>query len=119
MPSTKFPTVDAYIAAQPGPTQQVLRRVRAIIRKAIPSAEESISYNIPAYKLAGGPVIYFAGWKRHYSLYPVGPEVLEVFASELAPYELEKGTARFPLDRPVPAKLIADIAKLRAKALKK
>src|SRR4051812_8035029 len=115
MASAKFKTVDAYIAAQPKPAQKVLTRVRAIIRKAVPAAEESISYNMPTYKLEAGPVLYFAGWKRHFSLYPLGAEATKVLARELSAYEVEKGTVRFPLDEPVPEKLIAAIAKLRAK----
>ncbi len=67
MARTKFKSVDAYIASQPGAVQGVLKIVRGTIRKAIPSAEEVISYNIPAYKLHGSLVLYFAGWKHHYS----------------------------------------------------
>src|SRR5207249_789578 len=93
---------------------QVLQRVRSIIRKALPKAQEAISYNIPAYKINGTTVIYFAGWKQHYSLYPAGERLVAAFKEELAPYELSKGTIRFPLARPVPAKLIGQIAKFRA-----
>lgn len=88
--------------------------MRKIIRKAVPTAEEVISYNIPTYKLNGRPVIYFAGWKQHYSLYPVNDRVKSTFADELAPYSLSKGTVRFPLSEPVPTKLIEGIAKFRA-----
>jgi uncharacterized protein YdhG (YjbR/CyaY superfamily) len=61
-------SIDEYIAAFPLPVQGVLKRVRSTIRKAVPGAEEVISYNIPTYKLHGRPVLYFAGWKQHYSL---------------------------------------------------
>jgi len=74
-----------------------------------------ISYQIPAYRLQGGAVLYFAGWKRHYSLYPASDRMVRAFKSELAPYKISKGTIRFPLSEPVPVKLIADIAKFRAK----
>ena len=60
-------------------------------------------------------MIYFAGWKKHYSLYPANTRVVAAFKEELAPYELSKGTVRFPLSEPVPVKLIADIVKFRAK----
>ena len=70
MAKTDFKSVDEYIASQPEAAQGVLQRVRSTIRKALPEAEEVISYQIPAYKLHGGPVLYFAGWKQHYSLYP-------------------------------------------------
>jgi uncharacterized protein YdhG (YjbR/CyaY superfamily) len=115
MAKTDFKSVDEYLAAQPDDVQGVLERVRTTIRKAMPGAEEVISYQIPAYKLRGNPVIYFAGWRRHYSLYPATALVVATFKDELGPYELSKGTIRFPLSRPVPVKLIERIAKLRAK----
>ena len=113
MPDVK--TVTQYIDAQPRPARAVLRRVRAAIRKALPGAEETISYRIPAYKLHGRIALYFAGWKGHYSLYPCGAHIVAAFKEELAPYEIQKSTIRFPLSEPVPATLIGRIAKLRAK----
>jgi len=95
--------------------QATLQRVRRTIRKAVPGAEEVISYQIPTYKLHGGYVVYFAGWKRHYSLYPAGSRLVAAFKDDLAPYEVSKGTIRFPLSRPVPVSLIARIAKFLAK----
>ena len=115
MAKTDFKSVDEYIVQQPDETQRLLQRVRNTIRKAVPGAEEVISYQIPAYKLHGAPVLYFAGWKHHYSLYPVNARVVAEFKEELAPYEISKGTVRFPLSDPVPVKLIERIAKFRAK----
>jgi len=112
---THFKSVDEYIASQPKAVQHVLKRVRSTIRKALPGAEEIISYNIPTYKLHGSPVLYFAGWRQHYSLYPSTDHVVAEFKDELAPYEVDKGTIRFPLSEPVPVKLVEGIAKLRAK----
>ena len=106
--------MDEYLAAQPDAAQRILGRVRSAIRKAMPEAEEVISYKIPAYKLHGRVVLYFAGWKEHYSLYPAKATLVAEFREELAPYELSKGTIRFPLSQPVPAKLIERIAKFRA-----
>lgn len=117
MAKTDFKTVDEYIASRPEAVRGVLERVRSTIRKAVPGAEEVISYQIPAYKLEGALVIYFAGWKQHYSLYPAIGGVVPAFADELAGYEVSKGTIRFPLSQPVPVKLIARIAKFRAKAV--
>ncbi len=115
MAKTNFKSVDDYIAAQPLAVRGVLEGVRSTIRKAIPKAEEVISYQIPAYKLeGGGRVLYFAGWKQHYSLYPATRTLVAAFKDELAPYELSKGTIRFPLSEPIPVKLIARIAKFRA-----
>ncbi len=117
MAKAGFKSVDAYIAAQPDDVQPILERMRAIIRRAVPAAEEGISYQIPAYKLHGGPVLFFAAWKEHYSIYPATDGVAETFKKELAPYKISKGTIRFPLAEPVPVKLIEGVAKFRAKVL--
>jgi uncharacterized protein YdhG (YjbR/CyaY superfamily) len=114
MAKSDFKTIDAYIAAQPAPAQTVLNRVRAAIRNALPDAEETISYQIPAYKLGGSPVIYFAGWKRHFSLYPASAALIAAFADELTTCEISKGTIRFPLGTTIPVRLIQRIAKFRA-----
>lgn len=114
MAKTGFQSVDEYIAAQPEAARCVLEQVRQTIRKVLPGAEEVISYQIPAFRLPGGTVIYFAGWKKHYSLYPATGTLVAAFEKELARYELSKGTIRFPLAEPVPVELIAEIAKHRA-----
>jgi uncharacterized protein YdhG (YjbR/CyaY superfamily) len=114
MGKNDFTSVDEYIASQPEAVQVILRRVRGTIRKAVPGAEEVISYKIPAFTLRGAGVLYFAGWKQHYSLYPASEGVVAALKDELAPYEVNKGTIRFPLSKPVPVALIARIAKLRA-----
>jgi uncharacterized protein YdhG (YjbR/CyaY superfamily) len=110
-----FKSVDEYIASQPEGVQNVLHRVRTIIRMTVPEAEETISYKIPAYKLHGNRMLFFAGWKHHYSFYPATGRVVEAFKDDLAPYKVSKGTIRFPLAEPIPAKLIGRIAKFRAK----
>jgi uncharacterized protein YdhG (YjbR/CyaY superfamily) len=115
MAKTDFKSVDQYIASQPPVARGVLERVRIAIRKGVPAAQETISYKIPAYKLHGRSVLYFAGWKQHYSLYPAGDRVVAEFKDELAPYRISKGTIRFSLSKPVPVKLIQRIAKFRAK----
>jgi uncharacterized protein YdhG (YjbR/CyaY superfamily) len=114
MAKTDFKSVDEYIASQPEAVQGVLKRVRSTIRKAVPGAEEVISYKIPTYKLPGGAVLYFAGWRHHYSLYPASAHMVAAFKDDLAPYAVNKGTIRFPLSEPVPVKLIERIAKFRA-----
>jgi uncharacterized protein YdhG (YjbR/CyaY superfamily) len=115
MAKTGFKSVDEYIATHPEDVQAILQRVRGTIRYAMPGAEEVISYQIPAYKLDGVAVLYFAGWKQHYSLYPATDRLVEAFRDDLAPYQVNKGTIRFPLSQPVPVKLIERIAKFRAK----
>jgi uncharacterized protein YdhG (YjbR/CyaY superfamily) len=89
--------------------------VRGIIRKAVPKAAEGISYQIPTFKLEGKPVVYFAGWKKHFSLYPATGRLVQAFKKELAGYEMSKGTIRFPLDERVPVRLIERLVKFRTK----
>ena len=119
MAKTDFKSVDEYIATQPEAVRPTLQQVRGAILRALPTAEEVISYQIPAYKVHGSAVLYFSGWKRHYSLYPAGARLVEAFQDELARYEVSKGTIRFPLSEPVPVKLIGRIAKFRLKEVAK
>jgi uncharacterized protein YdhG (YjbR/CyaY superfamily) len=116
MAKADFTSVTDYITSQPKEVRVLLRRVRSALRKALPRAVEVISYQIPAYELNGCTVIYFAGWKHHYSLYPCTKRMVAAFKDELDPYEVNnKGTIRFPLSEPVPVKLIEALAKFRAK----
>ena len=114
MAKTDYQSVDDYLAAQPTEARRILEQVRAAIRRALPDAEEKISYQIPAYRSDAGAIIYFAGWKAHYSVYPASEPLVAAFAEALAPYEISKGTIRFPYGHPVPEALIADIARFRA-----
>lgn len=114
MAKTDFKSVDDYLATMPEATRKVLDDVRATIRQVLPDADEVISYQIPAYKQDGVGVIYFAGWKEHFSLYPVGEAFAAAFSEEAVRYPLSKGTVRFPLDEKVPVDLIKKIVKLRA-----
>src|SRR5262245_36028835 len=102
MAKTSFKSVDEYLDAQPAEVQGALERVRGAIHKALPDAEEAISYQIPAFKLRGRSVLYVAGWKEHYSLYPATISVRRAFRDDLTRYEVEKSTIRFPLSAPVP-----------------
>ncbi len=115
---TAFKSVDEYIALQPEAVRDLLQRVRCAIRRAVPATEETISYSIPAYKLHNAPVLYFAGWKQHYSIYPVNGPAVAAFKDELAPYTVSKATVRFPFSRPVPVKLIERIARFRANEIR-
>lgn len=112
-------SVSQYIASKPRPARAALTQVRRAIRKAIPGAEESVAYQMPVYTLNGVFVLYFAGWKAHYSLYPITDALAAAFARELAPYERSKGGVRLPYSEPVPVRLIARIAKFRAGELRK
>ncbi|MGA2569801.1 MAG: DUF1801 domain-containing protein [Terracidiphilus sp.] len=115
----EFKSVDEYIAAQPEAAQRALKRVRNTIRKAVPRAEETISYKMPTYKLDGERLMYFAGWKQHYSIYPATKKLLAALKDDLREHDVVKSTVRFPLDKPVPVRLIAKMAKFRARELAK
>jgi uncharacterized protein YdhG (YjbR/CyaY superfamily) len=112
MATIKANNIDDYIAGFPEETQKVLELLRTTIRKAIPNGEEAISYAIPAFTRKGRYVIYFAGYKNHVSVYPA-PRGNEVFKKELSAYKGGKGTVQFPLDKPLPLKLITRIVKFR------
>ena len=115
MAKIDFKSVDEYIATHAEDVQVILQRVRSTIRNAVPDAQEVISYQIPAYERHGGTVLYFAAWKQHYSIYPATNHLVETFKDDLAPYKVSGSTIRFPLSQPVPVKLIAGIARFRAK----
>jgi len=115
MAKTNFKSVDEYLATKPVAVRRTLGRMRRIIRRALPGAEEVISYQIPAYRLNGRVVIYFAGWTEHVSIYPVTARLVEALGERIKPYVASKGTLRFPLSKPIPERLIARVATLRAR----
>ena len=109
-----FKNVDDYIGSFPEDTQLLLNKVRETIQKNAPEAVESISYQMPAYKLNGKPLVYFAGYEKHIGFYAT-PTGHEQFAAELAKYKQGKGSVQFPLDKSIPYNLIARIVKFRVK----
>jgi uncharacterized protein YdhG (YjbR/CyaY superfamily) len=107
--------IDEYIAGFPEHVQKMLQQVRAIIKKTVPKAEETISYGIPSFTLDGRYLLYFAGYKKHIGVYPV-PVGNAEFEREFSLYKTSgKGAIQFPLDRPIPLDLISKIARFRAK----
>ena len=107
-----YKNIDGYIANYPKATQVLLKKMRAAIRKAAPKAEEAMAYGIPTYKLNGN-LVHFGGFKDHISFFP-GGGARKAFP-ELAKYKGGKGTVQFPLDKPLPLGLIAQIVRFRAK----
>ena len=103
-------TVDEYIASFPPDVQRTLEEVRAAIRAAVPGTEERISYGIPTFSLDGRYVVYFSGWKRHVSVYPI-PDADPELARAIKPFMAGKGTLKFALDKPIPIELIQRVAK--------
>jgi uncharacterized protein YdhG (YjbR/CyaY superfamily) len=113
----RFTSVDEYIAAQPATAQSALRGVRAAIREAVPQAQETIAYNIPAYKLGNASVLQFAAAKDHYALYAATEPIVKAFEDELGNCKVDKGTIRFSYGDPVPESLIQRIARFRAERI--
>ena len=104
-------SIDHYIANFPKDTQLLLEQMRAIIKKAAPKATEVISYQMPAFKI-NGVVVWFAGYARHIGFYPSSSGIA-AFKEELSGYKNSKGAVQFPLDKPLPIRLITKIVKYR------
>jgi uncharacterized protein YdhG (YjbR/CyaY superfamily) len=117
MAEDKFASVDEYIGSFPADVQAILQQVRQTILDAVPAARETISYQMPTITLGGARLLYFAGWKRHISLYPA-PAGDETFERRIGPYRAEKSTVKFPLSRPIPYDLVEQVARLRTEQLR-
>jgi uncharacterized protein YdhG (YjbR/CyaY superfamily) len=119
MSKEKFETVEQYIKSFPPDTQKVLRLVQKTIRKAVPEAEETISYQMPAFKNERW-IFYYSAYTNHYALSCPPPfTVFDEFKAELAAYEVSKTAVKFPLDKPVPVELIGKMATFRAEQNKR
>lgn len=115
---TGITSIDEYIATFPKETQKILKEIRATIKAAAPEAEEKISYQMPTFFLKGN-LVHFAAFKNHIGFYPT-PSGIEAFKDELSVYEGAKGSVQFPIEKPMPLKLITKIVKYRvAENLKK
>ena len=112
----QFKTIDEYIKASPTDVQGILQSLRLTIRKAAPEAVETISYQMPTFKLNGKGLVYFAAFKNHIGFYPI-PSGIEAFKKELSPYKQGKGSVQFPIDKPIPSALVRRIVRFRAKEI--
>ena len=107
-----FKTTDEYIKQFSPEVQELLTKVRNVIKEAVPEATEKISYQMPTYYLHGN-LVHFAAYKQHIGFYPT-PGGVEAFKDQLTSYKTSKGAIQFPLDQPLPFELISEIAKYRA-----
>jgi uncharacterized protein YdhG (YjbR/CyaY superfamily) len=107
-----FGSIDDYVATFPEDVQKIMKQLRRTIKAAAPQAEEKISYNMPTFTLNGIYLVYFAGWKNHIAFYGA-PRGNAEFKEDLSVYETGQGTLQFPLDKPMPLKLISKIVKFR------
>src|ERR1043165_8627725 len=112
MKIVKANSVEDYIVSFPASTQKLLKQVRKAIKAAAPKAEEAISYGMPGYKLNGKPLVYFAGYEHHIGFYAT-PTGHKKFEKQLSKYKQGKGSVQFPIDEPMPLKLITEITRFR------
>lgn len=109
--------VQKYIDKQDPMKKEILEKIRTLIYKAVPLAQECMSYGVPAFKYNDCNLVMYAAFKKHIGIYPE-PETILVFAKELSPYETTKGSIRFMLDKPIPYPLIKKIVTYKYKKLK-
>lgn len=112
MKKTAPTNIDDYIAEFPKEIQERMEKMRSVIKKAAPKAEEAIKYLIPTFVLDGNNLVHFGGYKNHIGFYPT-PNGIEAFKKELALYAGGKGTIQFPHDKPLPLKLVSQVVKFR------
>ncbi len=108
----QFETIDEYIAFFPEDIQDVLEKMRLVIRESAPEAEETINYGMPTFKLNGKNLVHFAAFKNHIGFYPT-PSAIAAFKKELASYKQSKGAVQFPIDKPIPFDIVRKIVKFR------
>ncbi|MCZ7383120.1 MAG: DUF1801 domain-containing protein [Candidatus Methanoperedens sp.] len=112
-PKKQYKTIDEYIAMFPRNIQDILGKLRQVIKESAPEAEETINYGIPTFKLNGN-LVHFAAFKNHIGFYPT-PSAIVAFKKELSPYKQAKGSVQFPIDKPIPFDIVKKIVKFRIK----
>ena len=108
----KFTSINEYVSTLPENAQMAMREIIASIKARVPNAEEHISYNMPAFKVNGEYFVHFSAWKNHIGMYPI-PAGNEAFQKQIEQYRSAKSSLNFPLDKPMPIKLIEKFIKFR------
>jgi uncharacterized protein YdhG (YjbR/CyaY superfamily) len=111
--------VREYLAAQPAPARRALTAIRGAIRAAVPGAVEHFSYRIPGFRLEGQALVWYAGFRRHVSLYPMTDAIRRAHAAAIEGYKTSKGTIQFPLSEPLPLALVKRLVRARAAEIRK
>jgi uncharacterized protein YdhG (YjbR/CyaY superfamily) len=106
--------IRAYLQAQPPKTRKALRQVRSAIHAAAPGAVDAFSYRMPGTRLDGKALVWYAGFTKHFSLFPIGAAIRRQLAADVKGYKTSTGTIQFQLSDPVPVTLIKKIVKARA-----
>ena len=105
--------MEAYLASVPADARKALQRLRETIRAAAPGAEEGLSYGLPAFRMAGRPLVCYSAAKAHCSFFPMSPAVIRGHAAALKAYDTSKGTIRFGTDKSLPATLVRRLVRAR------
>jgi len=108
-----------YLGAQPVRARRLLSGIRAAIKGSVPQAVEVFSYGIPGFRLDGRPLLWYAGWAEHVSVYPMTKGIRKILAAPLRKFDMSKGTVRFPLDKPLPSYLVKRMASVRAAEIRR
>ena len=108
----KFTSINEYVSTLPENVQKAMSEIIAAIKDVVPDAEEHISYNMPAFKVNDEYFVHFSAWKNHIGMYPI-PAGNEAFQKQIEPYRSAKSSLNFPLDKPMPIKLIEKVIKFR------
>lgn len=106
--------IDQFISKYPSEVKTILQKIRAVIQRSAPGAEEAMAYGIPTFRLNGKNLVHFSAFKEHIGFYPT-PTGIEKFKKELSAYEGAKGSVKFPLNKPIPYALITKIVQFRVK----